>query len=155
MKTIDLCGTWSGKCILKDKTDFDFDGTVPGSAINDLINAGRLPKEIFFGNNADKVLDFESADYIYKKNFEFFGEYKKTVLRFERLDTYADVYLNGIKIYHGENGNIRHDIDISDTVKQGENALEVRFYSASEWVKDKPLRRGAFTRERMYTRRMQ
>ena len=38
---------------------------------------------------------------------------------------------------------------------QGSNVLEVHLYSASEWVKDMPHRRGAFTQERMNTRRMQ
>ncbi len=155
MISIDLCGEWKAECIFLDKNRFDFVGNIPGSAINDLINAKILPEDIFWRDNADAVLEFEKCDYIYKKEFDFCGEHKKTVLRFERVDTYADVFLNGTKIYHSENGNIRHDIDVTDSIQQGRNLLEVRFYSPSEWVKDMPLRRGAFTKERMYTRRMQ
>ena len=155
MKTIDLCGAWSGKCIFKDRADFEFVGAVPGCAINDLINANCLPRDIFWRNNADAVIGFEACDYVYKKNFEYNYEAKSVHLRFERIDTYADVYLNGEKIYHSENGNIRHDIDVSDKIKSGENTVELHLYSPSEWVKDMPLHAGAFTRERMNTRRMQ
>lgn len=155
MKTINLCGAWSGKCIFKDRSEFEFVGSVPGSAINDLIGADRLPKDIFWRDNADAILKFEDCDYIYQRRFEYRGASQRLYLRFERIDTYADVLLNGVKIYHSENGNIRHDIDVTNAVKQGENVVEVRLYSPAQWVKDRPLRRGAFTRERMHTRRMQ
>ncbi len=155
MKTIDLCGAWSGKCIGQDGTAFDFTGTVPGSAIHDLVGAGRLPKNIFWRDNAEAVRAFEDCDYIYKKEFTYSGESKHLFLRFERIDTYADVLLNGEQIYHSENGNIRHEMNVTERIKQGENTLEVRLYSPSRWVKDMPLHTGAFTTERMNTRRMQ
>ena len=135
MKTIDLCGVWSGKCIGQDGTTFDFSGTVPGSAIRDLIYAGRLSEDIFYRDNAEMVQAFEDSDYIYKKEFTYSGESRHLVLRFERIDTYADVLLNGKQIYHSENGNIRHEIDVTEQVKQGKNTLEVRLYSPSRWVK--------------------
>ena len=62
MKTMDLCGAWSGKCILKDKTDFNFDATVPGSAINDLIKAKKLPNDIFWRDNANTVSEYEKCN---------------------------------------------------------------------------------------------
>ena len=155
MRSTDLCGAWNGECIFPDNSRYEFVGTVPGSAINDLINAAQLPEDIFWRDNADAVLRFENCDYVYKKSIEFRGEYKNVLLRFERIDTYADVFLNGEKIYHSENGNIRHDIDVTNRVKQGNNIVEVRLYSSREWVKDMPLYSGAFTCERMNTRRMQ
>jgi len=155
MKVIDLCGEWKAECIVSDKSKFDFIGSVPGSAINDLINAKKLQQDIFWRNNAETVSEFEKCDYVYKKEFEFNGDYKKINLCFERIDTYADVFLNGMKIYHSENGNIRHEIDITGSIVQGCNTIEVRLYSPSEWVKDIPLRKGAFTKERLNTRRMQ
>ena len=155
MRIIDLCGQWNVECLLGEGSKFDFSGNVPGSAVNDLINAKKLPEDIFWRDNAEAVSEYEKCNFIYKKSFEFHGEGKKTVLRFERIDTYADVFLNGIKIYHCENGNICHEIDITENILQGSNVVEVRLYSPSEWVKDMPLRRGAFTRERMNTRRMQ
>ena len=155
MKCIDLCGQWDAECLLGNESKFRFTGDVPGSAINDLIKSKKLPDDIFWRDNASAVSEYEKCNYVYKKKFEFSGERKKTIIRFERIDTYSDIFLNGRKIYHGENGNIRHEIDITDCVLQGSNFLEVYLYSASEWVKDKPMRRGAFTKERMNTRRPQ
>ena len=155
MKILNLCENWKGKCIFPEKTELEFEARVPTSAINDLINAKHLPKDIFWRDNADAVGDFEKCDYVYTKRFEFSGRAEGAILRFERIDTYADVYLNKNKIYHSENGNIRHDVDVSEALVEGENELEVRLFSPSEWVKDLPLRYGAFTKERMNTRRMQ
>lgn len=155
MRVIDLCGQWDAECLLGNETKFQFTGNVPGSALDDLVKAKKLPDDIFWRDNVNTVSEYEKCNYVYKKNFEFSGEHKKTVIRFERIDTYADIFLNGTKIYHSENGNICHEIDITDYVLQGSNVLEVHLYSASEWVKDMPQRRGAFTTERMNTRRMQ
>ena len=100
MKTIDLCGAWSGECVFSDGESFRFEASVPGSTIQDLIRANRLPKDIFWRDHADAVAKFEGCDYIYKKCFAFEGSGENAFLRFERLDTYADVFLNGEKKYH-------------------------------------------------------
>ena len=155
MKVIDLCGEWEGRVIFTDKSCVVYRATVPGCAINDLISASLLPKDIFYRDNAEAVKDFESCDYLYKKTFEYSQDNADPVLRFERIDTYADIFLNGKRIYHSENGNIRHDIEVKNYLVRGENTLEVRLYSASRWVKDMPTHSGAFTTERMNTRRMQ
>ena len=155
VRTIDLCGAWEEECLFPDKKGFKFTGCVPGSAISDLIRAQKLPRDIFWRDNACSVSEFEKCDYIYKKEFDFDGMSEKVTLYFERIDTYADVCLNGEKIYHSENGNISHEIDISRSLIKGKNTIEVHLYSASEWVKDMPLAEGAFTTERLNTRRMQ
>ena len=132
MESIDLCGQWDAECYFDDNSKFDFVGSVPGSAINDLINSKKLHEDIFWRDNADSVSAYEKCNYVYRKNFEFNDEHKKTILRFERIDTYADIFLNGRKVYHCENGNICHEIDISDSVLQGNNLVEVYLYSPSE-----------------------
>lgn len=155
MQVIDLCGQWDAECLFDDHNKFNFWGTVPGSAIHDLIRAKKLPRDIFWRDHANAVSEYEKCNYVYRKKFDFHSDGKKAFLHFERIDTYADIFLNGKKLYHSENGNISHEIDITDTVLQGSNLIEVYLYSASEWVKDMPQRKGAFTRERMNTRRMQ
>lgn len=155
MAKINLCGAWKGKCIFPNKEEFSYEGTVPGSAINDLITIGKLPKNVFWEKNADSVVEYENCDYVYTKKFNFSGNVKRARLVFERIDTYCDVFLNGVKIHHSENGNIKHVIPVADSIKEGENLLEVKLYSPVEWVKDMPLHGGAFTCERMNTRRTQ
>ena len=68
MKKIDLCGAWQAACIFSEtEKNFDFVGHVPGSAINDLIGACKLPQDIFWRDHADAVLEFEKRNRRYGK----------------------------------------------------------------------------------------
>lgn len=155
MKAVDLCGTWQVTCHGAPGGTLRFDGRVPGSAIADLVAAGHLPQDLFFEKNADALVPFEGCDYTYERRFSFSGDGEGATLRFERLDTYADVFLNGALVYHGENGNIRHDIPLRGALREGENLLCVKLYSPTKQVQDRPVREAAFTAERLHIRRMQ
>lgn len=155
MERISLNGPWEGSCI-SDKESFCFSATVPGSSIKDLIDCGRLPADIFWRDNAKSVADYENCDFEYRKTFSVtIDPGRRYVLRFERLDTYATVILNGCVIANTQNGLISHQFDVTEQLKSGENRLCVAFRSPIKEVAELPQRRGAFTRERMYTRRMQ
>lgn len=52
MESIDLCGQWDAECYFDDNSKFDFVGSVPGSAINDLINSKKLHEDIFWRDAA-------------------------------------------------------------------------------------------------------
>ena len=69
MRTIDLNGAWQGECLFPDHRRLAFEGRVPGCAISDLIRAQKLPRDIFWRDNANSVSEFEPCDYIYKKEF--------------------------------------------------------------------------------------
>ncbi len=150
-----LNGQWKAKCFSADG-DFSFDAKVPGSTINDLMNCGKLPKDIFWRDNSDRVQDFEKFDYDYEKTFNFeVKEGLKYILNFQRLDTYCDVYLNGNKIATTLNGFISHSFDVTNDLVSGENKLLIHFTSPVTAVEGKPHMPGAFTTERMHTRRVQ
>lgn len=150
-----LNGQWKGKCYSADG-DFSFDAKVPGSTINDLMNCGKLPKDIFWRDNSDRVQDFEKFDYDYEKSFNFeVKEGLKYILNFQRLDTYCDIFLNGKKIATTLNGLISHNFDVTDALVNGENKLLINFTSPVTAVEGKPYMPGAFTTERMHTRRVQ
>ena len=155
MENISLNGAWIGKCIPPQAEAFDFSASVPGSAINDLINAGRLPRDIFRGKNADAVSQFEDCAFEYTRTFSCAPVGRIASLVFEQLDTYCDVWLNGKHLGFRENGNIAHAFDVTDVLQDGENTLTVRFYSPLLRVQGKPARSAAFTCERLHTRRMQ
>ena len=151
MERISLNGPWQGQCVGK----FAFDGKVPGCTISDLIANGRLTKDLLVGKNADAVHAFEKDDWTYTKTFFLERVLDKTVLRFQRIDTYADIYLNGIFLTHVENGNVEHCFDVSEVVVTGENVLKVCLFSPITSVEGMPTRNGNFTTERLNTRRMQ
>jgi len=150
-RSISLNGSWKGYCVGR----FDFNATVPGCTITDLMANGRLPKDLLAQKNADLAGAYECCDWVYMKTFVLKELSQTCVLRFERVDTYADIYLNGEFIAHTENGNVEHTFDVSEILVQGENVLEIKLFSPIKAVERLPKRNGAFTTERLNTRRIQ
>lgn len=151
MKRISLNGQWQGECV----GEFVFPAQVPGCTITDLIENKYLPKDLLVDKNADAVQKYEKSDWIYTKTFHIEQLFENMQLRFERIDTYADIYVNGQFLASTENGNICHVFDISKIVHQGDNTLELRLYSPITRVEGLPLRYANFTAERLNTRRVQ
>ncbi|USP79454.1 carbohydrate-binding module family 35 protein [Curvularia clavata] len=53
-----------------------------------------------------------------------------TELRFEGLDTFASVYLNGALILESDNMFVEYRVDVTGKLKDGDNSLEIVFHSA-------------------------
>ena len=151
MERIQLKDHWKGECVGR----FTFDTTVPCCTINNLIENGYLPKDLLTGKNADAVQEFEKDDWVYTTTFNLDDVSERSFLRFQRIDTYADVFLNDVLLAHVENGNIEHVFDVSTIVAKGKNTLKVCLFSPITPVEDLPRPIGAFTTERVYTRREQ
>ena len=156
MKTLSLNGTWNLSGNNPDtKETLSLNASVPGSVLNDIVNADIEKLEIFYRDNSEKFEKYEMWDWHYEREFDVSEVSFKTELHFERLDTYCDVYLNGMLLASCQNGHIPYNFDVTDKVKVGKNKIDVKFRSPIREVKDKPLCSGAFTKERMNTRRMQ
>ena len=155
MKKINLNGCWQGECIDANGTKkFDFTGNVPGCVHTDL--AGKyIPEDIFYRNNADECQWLEECDWRYSGVFSLDELPSKADLVFEGLDTYADIYLNGILVGSVDNMFISHSFDVADILNVGENTVSVYFRSPVREVEGLEDREGAFTTERMHTRRIQ
>ena len=118
MKKISLNGLWQGVCIMPDGDRIALNATVPGSSINDLINAGKLPEDIFWRDNAAKVEEFERCEYEYTHTFDAeCAAGVKYTLMFHRLDTYCDVYLNDTLLGSCSNEHIPHLWDVTDMLR--------------------------------------
>ena len=106
--------------------------TVPGDAFLELEKAGVVPP-LFTGTNVWAMRSWENRQWLYSRRFvspTFNAAVERAVLRFEGLDTLADVFLNGEKIASPENMQIAHHIDVTDRVRQGaENEVAVLFRS--------------------------
>ncbi len=155
MKKLSLNGCWQGECFDADGTKkFDFSGNVPGCVHTDL--AGKyIPKDIFYRNNADECEWIETCDWRYTKEFSISELPSKAVLVFEGLDTYADILLNGNPIGSVDNMFVSHSFGVADFLNEGKNTLSVHFRSPIREVEGQERRDGAFTTERMHTRRIQ
>ena len=149
-----LNGIW--KCHITDNGEhtYDIDGHVPGCAHTDLIKAGILP-DLYRRTNNDCAGWVEACSVTYSRTFTLDAVEENTYINFEGLDTYGEVFLNGIKLGDCDDMFITWSYKIDGAVKVGENLIEVRFRSPVKEVEGLPLRIGAFTKERIYTRRMQ
>ena len=149
-----LNGTWKLTGADAAGNPLCLDGTVPGCVHTDLIAAGLLP-DLFWRDNSKTCQWIENQDFTYSKTFFVENPEPNAWLEFDGLDTYCDVYLNGQQIGSGDDMFISYEFPVDGVLRHGENLLEVRFKSPIAMVAGKPLRSGAFTRERMHTRRIQ
>ena len=106
--------------------------TVPGDAFLELEKAGVVPP-LFTGTNVWAMRSWENRQWLYSRKFvapAFDAGTERAVLRFDGLDTLADVFLNGEKIASPENMQIAHRFDVTGRVRQGaENEVAVLFRS--------------------------
>jgi len=147
MKKIDLCGKWE----VYGKDERHHIGHVPGCIHTDLFQK----EELFYETNSKKGRFVEEENWKYKKSFWVEELLQKPILVFEGLDTYCDIWLNGHKIGIADNMFVPHRFSVDGILQEGENLLEVQFYSPTTMVQHKPELMGAFSRERLHTRRMQ
>lgn len=104
---------------------------VHGTVHQNLIDNGKLI-DPFWGMNEEKVQWVEKEDWKYKTSFVITKEqleYSAAMLRFEGLDTYADIYLNGALIKRTDNMFVGYDIQVKELLHEGENHLQVYFHS--------------------------
>lgn len=151
MNKINLNGCWN---LYKNDETASIPATVPGCVHTDLINNGLI-KDIYYRDNADGVQWIENQNWKYERSFTADKIEPGARLVFEGLDVYCDVYLNGVHLGYCDDMFIPHSFDVDGILKAGENTITVCFYSPIEKTKGKPALIAAFTKERLYTRRVQ
>ena len=155
MERLNLNGQWQGTCISADgNTVFSFPGTVPGCVHTDLMGR-HIPENIYYRDHVDLCQWIEACHWKYTKSFCLETIPANAQLVFEGLDTYADIVLNDIPLGSVDNMFISHRFDVSQALRLGENTLCVSFRSPILEVQGREDRPGAFTHERIHTRRIQ
>lgn len=129
------------------------EATVPGCVHTDLIKNGVLG-DLYWRDNSKTCQWIENCDFSYTCTFDA-EEDEDATLVFEGLDTYCEIYLNGEHIGSADDMHIPHGFDVGGKLKRRDNELRVDFRSPIKEIADKPERKGAFTKERLWTRRMQ
>ena len=134
--------------------DKSLPATVPGCLHTDLINAGII-KDIFYRDNNDSYGWVENCSPVYETCFDA-GLGDRVTLRFDGLDTFASVYLNGKHLGDTHNMFIPHSFDVSDVLKERDNHLRVEFTPPVKAVEGMTQStRFAFSQDRINARRMQ
>jgi beta-mannosidase len=107
------------------------DAAVPGCVHTDLISNDKI-EDPFYRLNEHDVQWIDKKDWIYQTTFQINENTlaKQNInLVFDGLDTYADVYLNGIKILEADNMFRTWEVNVKSHLKEGENSLRIYFHS--------------------------
>ncbi|MFN4364329.1 beta-mannosidase [Chryseobacterium hispalense] len=106
--------------------------SVPGTVHLDLMNNKIIP-DPYKDENEKKVQWIENEDWDYQTSFNISSkdlENKNIELIFNGLDTFSEIYLNGKLIQSTDNMFRKWTIPVRQSLKNGENILQVKFRSA-------------------------
>ncbi len=114
---------------LPDNIEFiKVDAEVPGNFELDLQRAGILP-DIFNGTNTLLCQQYENRHLWYVKEFTLQKLPEgNTFLRFEGIDTFADIYLNDEYIAYNDNMLVEHEYLVNEFIKPGNNKIVVHIH---------------------------
>ena len=107
---------------------------VPGTVHTDLYNNKIIPNP-FYGNNEKDLQWIENETWEYQTSFKISKEELKnqnTILQFEGLDTYAEVFLNNKKILEANNMFRTWKVDVKNNLKVGKNIINVNNFIYSK-----------------------
>ncbi|WP_264847400.1 beta-mannosidase [Capnocytophaga catalasegens] len=127
-KTLSLNDNWLFRQADKDQW---YKAQVPCSVQNTLIEKQHLP-DPYYGTNEKDLQWVENFDWEFKKVFTLSAQeiaFHSAVLHFKGIDTFADIYLNGVKIQETENMFLAYQIPVKELLRKGENTLLIRFYA--------------------------
>lgn len=128
VRTIEIDSNWQ---FANEKDTIWRSASMPSCVHKELI-AHKLIPHPYYGENEKLVQWIENENWQYRTTFNLTKEDVKnehTVLCFEGLDTYCDVYLNGSKILSADNMFVEHKCDVTGLLKEGENRLFLNFFS--------------------------
>ena len=102
--------------------------TVPGLSAQDLLTAGRIP-DPYWGDQVGQARWIEERDFVYAAELTLSEEQAALPARlvFDSLDTFASVYLNGVRVAHHENQLRRLFVDVTGQLTAGKNRLAIAF----------------------------
>lgn len=142
MKEILLNGTWTMTQVTHraERPEFEkIQGTVPGSVVSFLLDSGKI-EDPFYRDNELKTLELFEEDYTFSRDFEIAEkdlESEHQVLRFNGVDTLAEIYLNDVRIGETYNMHRYYEFDVRGILLPEHNHLEVRIKSPLKYIREK------------------
>ena len=137
MKSIDKNIKWEMRIIGNSEDAGFIPAKVPGSVYNDLINAGRM-EDPYWRDNEMAALELMKNDFEYRGSFDVDGDEladsDEVILRFNGLDTIADIELNGESLGSVNNMHRVWDYHVKDMLKIDGNELVILFHSPVKYI---------------------
>lgn len=113
--------------------------TVPGDLYTDLLNNQKI-EDPYYRDNELAVLPLAENEYEYRTVFTTDAKLRsgeRVLLRFEGIDTLADVYLNEVFLGAANNMHRIWEYDVKPYLTAGENTLKVIFHSPTSFIREK------------------
>jgi beta-mannosidase len=123
--------------------------SVPGNIELDLARAGHVPENLDYGDNIYRLKPFETFQFWYRRRFtiEDVEELEQAVLVLEGADTFARVWVNGVRLGDLDNALIPHELPLHDVLHAGENEIVIGIDSAVLRARDIPIEAGCWAME--------
>ena len=134
MEKITFAPNWKMSIVGEGK---DYPAIVPGSVYNDLLAAGRI-EDPYYRDNEDAALALMGNDFEYTGTFNIdkagLNDADEVLLRFNGLDTLADITLNGVNLGSADNMHRTWEYRVLSLLKQGENEIRIIFHSPTKYI---------------------
>lgn len=137
-----LNGIWNLQIEGRDKDLLPVEGIkaqIPGSVYGALLEEKLIP-DPYYRDNELKVLPLMDNDFIYTTTFQVTEEMlacDSLLLRFDGIDTLADIYVNDRMAGCAYNMHRIWEYDLLDVgVHQGENTLKVHLHSPVRYIRE-------------------
>lgn len=141
MKKQSLNGIYKLQIIGKDSALIPADGIpaeIPGSVYSALLKEKYIP-DPFYRDNELQVLPLMDNDFTYTYTFtpaENRTEAEAVLLRFDGIDTLADVFLNDTFLGSTCNMHRTYEFDVTNVLQDGENTLRIELHSPTKYIKE-------------------
>ncbi len=134
MKRIDTNQQWKMRILGQNEYH---SAKVPGSVYNDLLSAGCM-EDPYYRDNELAALDLMKNDFEYIGSFDVDAdslcEADEVLLRFNGLDTIADITLNGTDIGSVDNMHRTWDYSVKSLLQDNGNELKIVFHSPVNYI---------------------
>ena len=138
-----------------------YKAVVPGTIHTDLINNKLIP-DPFYSDNEKRLQWIWEMDWDYRTSFDSHKSIdlsKPVYIKFEGIDTIAEIFLNGENIGAASNMFCSYEFEISRFLKKKNNKLLVRFTSPYQYARLMESKHGklpaGLNSERVYIRKAQ
>ena len=111
---------------------------IPGSVYGNLLRQGLMPDPYERMNELEALKLMENA-FRFQTVFSLTGEQLAgdfLLLRFDGIDTLADIYLNDILLGHADNMHRVWEFEIREAARVGENTLRVEIASPTRYIEE-------------------
>jgi beta-mannosidase len=130
LKTISLNGAWTFQDTKASYVKKPLETDLPSTIHSDLFRHGLIP-DPFYRDNETKLNWVVRQDWVYRKSFRVdasFLQLKKKLIRFESIDTFSRITLNGVVLGETNNFYRPYVFEVGHLLKE-ENLLEVTLFS--------------------------